>query len=124
VAGPQERKRFGEPVGRSRLPGAQVAALSRPLGERNRNDNDRHRWFHERRRFHRGGFVGWFGPVFWPYAYDDVFDYAFWPAEYDNYAFWAYAYDDILDNVFFAPGTEEVYASLGRGRARGLERRR
>ena len=106
---------------RNRPTRAQLAALSRPLGERNRNPNDRHRWFHERRRFHHGGFVGWFGPVFWPYAYDDFFDYAFWPAEYDDYGFWAYAYDDVLDNVFFTPGTEDAYASLG---GRGGERRR
>ena len=26
---------------------------------------------------YRRGYVGWGGPVFWPYAYDDVFDYAF-----------------------------------------------
>src|SRR5262245_50767600 len=24
-----------------------------------------------------GGHVGWAGPVFWPYAYDDIFNYAF-----------------------------------------------
>lgn len=114
---------------RNRIDRAQIAALSHPLGERNRNDNDRHRWFHERRRFHRGGFVGWFGPVFWPYAYDDFFDYAFWPYEYDDYAFWAYAYDDVFDNVFFAPGSEDVYASVGGGYSnagrsgRGGERR-
>jgi LTXXQ motif family protein len=110
-----------------RVSPAQLAALSRPLGERNRNDNERRRWFHERRRFHRGGFVGWFGPVFWPYAYDDFFDYAFWPYEYDNYGFWAYAYDDIFDNVFFTPGTEDVYASVGggyAGRGRHAGRRR
>ena len=124
VTEPNNRPRAAAPPERKPPDRAQIAALRHPLGERNRNHNDRHRWFHERRRFDRGGFVGWFGPVFWPYAYDDVFDYAFWPAEYDNYAFWAYAYDDILDNVFFAPGTEEVYASLGRGRARDGERRR
>jgi hypothetical protein len=116
------RPRAATPNARIRPSRAQLAALSRPLGERNRNDNDRHRWFGERRRFHHGGFIGWFGPVFWPYAYDDFFDYAFWPAEYDAYGFWAYAYDDILDNVFFTPGTEDVYASVGGGR--GAERRR
>jgi LTXXQ motif family protein len=124
VTEPNNRPHAATPADRKHPDRAQVAALRHPLGERNRNDNDRHRWFHERRRFHRGGFVGWFGPVFWPYAYDDFFDYAFWPAEYDNYGFWAYAYDDILDNVFFAPGTEEVYASLDRRPVRGAERRR
>jgi LTXXQ motif family protein len=124
VTEPNKPPRAAAPADRNRPDRAQIAALRHPLGERNRNDNERHRWFHERRRFHRGGFVGWFGPVFWPYAYDDFFDYAFWPAEYDNYGFWAYAYDDTLDNVFFAPGTGDVYASVGRGRTRGAERGR
>jgi hypothetical protein len=87
--------------------------LGGPLGERNRNFADRRRFFDERRRFHHGGFVGWFGPVFWPYAYDDVFDYAFWPSEYDDYGFWATAYDDLLDSVFWSPDTRDIYASVG-----------
>jgi hypothetical protein len=121
---PNNRPRIPAPSGRNRPSRAQIATLSRPLGERNRDHRERHHFFEERRRFHRGGFVGWFGPVFWPYAYDDFFDYAFWPAEYDDYAFWAYAYDDVLDNLFFTPGTEDVYASVGGGRGRGAERRR
>jgi hypothetical protein len=117
------RQRTAQPTGRNRPTAAQLAALSRPLGERNRNDNDRHRWFGERRRFRHGGFIGWFGPVFWPYAYDDFFDYAFWPYEYDDYGFWAYAYDDVLDSVFWTPGTEDIYASIGRA-GRSAESRR
>jgi hypothetical protein len=32
----------------------------------------------------RGGLVlGWFGPLFWPYAYYDLFDYVYWPYAYD-----------------------------------------
>ena len=53
-------------------------------------------WRHGR----RAAFVGWYGPVFWPYAYSDVFDYAFWPYGYDD-GFWAYAYDDFFDGVFW-----------------------
>jgi hypothetical protein len=113
VNGPGIANRQVTANGRNRLSGAQLANLSRPLGARNRNFEDRHRFFAERRRFHHGGFVGWFGPVFWPYAYDDVFDYAFWPAEYDNYGFWANAYDDVLTSAFWSPGTEEIYASVG-----------
>jgi hypothetical protein len=123
ITEPGHRPR-AEAGGRHRLSGAQFAALSRPLGERNRNDHDRHRWFHERRRFHHGGFVGWFGPVFWPTAYDDFFDYAFWPAEYDAYGFWSSAYDDVLANVFFSPGTEDISPSVGaERRGRGAKRR-
>ena len=119
-------QRLAEPNTRTRPSGTQLAAVSRPLGERNRNDNDRRRWFHERRRFHPGGFVGWFGPVFWPTAYDDVFDYVFWPAEYDSYGFWAFAYDDVLDNAFFAPDTGDISVGDGYvvrgGRGRGARR--
>jgi hypothetical protein len=43
--------------------------------------------------------VPWHGPVFWPYAYSDVFDYAFWPSGYDD-GYFAYAYDDFFDGVF------------------------
>ena len=47
----------------------------------------------------RAAFVPWHGPVFWPYAYSDVFDYAFWPSGYDD-GYFAYAYDDFFDGVF------------------------
>jgi hypothetical protein len=57
----------------------------------------------------RAGFVGWYGPVFWPYAYSDVFDYTFWPAGYDD-GYWAYAYDDFFDGVFWGEqGPPEDY---------------
>lgn len=42
--------------------------------------------------------IGWFGPLFWPYAYDDFIDYTFWPYAYD--AFWPYAYDDVYVGMF------------------------
>jgi hypothetical protein len=53
---------------------------------------------HHRQRFHRARVIGWFGPLFWPYAYYDMFDYAFWPYAYDT--FWPYAYDDIYGGMF------------------------
>jgi hypothetical protein len=47
----------------------------------------------------RGGLVvGWIGPLFWPYAYYDVFDYLYWPYAYDD--FWPYAYDDIYYGIY------------------------
>lgn len=49
---------------------------------------------------HRAAFVAWYGPVFWPYAYADIFDYTFWPYGYDD-GYWAYAYDDFIDGVFW-----------------------
>jgi hypothetical protein len=47
----------------------------------------------------RGGLVlGWFGPMFWPYAYYDLFDYVYWPYAYDD--FWPYAYDDVYYGIY------------------------
>jgi len=75
-------------------------------------------WRHGR----RAAFVAWYGPVFWPYAYSDVFDYAFWPSGYDD-GFWAYAYDDFFDGVFWGeagPPEDYVYGEpspQGRGYA-------
>ena len=71
--------------------------------------------FAANRAWHRGlraGFVPWYGPVFWPYAYSDIFDYAFWPGGYDD-GFWDYAYDDLFDGVFWGgagPPTDYAYA--------------
>jgi len=42
--------------------------------------------------------IGWVGPVFWPYAYYDFFDYVFWPYAYDD--FWPYAYDDVYYGIY------------------------
>jgi len=60
------------------------------------------------RRGFRGGFVGWAGPVFWPYAYDDVFNYAFWPSDYED-TYWAYAYDGAFDSVFSPDSNAYAY---------------
>jgi hypothetical protein len=49
----------------------------------------------------RGGcgvVIGWFGPLFWPYADYDLFDYIYWPYAYDN--FWPYAYDDVYYGIY------------------------
>ena len=76
-------------------------------------DHDR---FRDRDRF-RGIVIGWAGPVFWPYAYDDFVDYTFYP--YGNDTFWPYAYDDVYESIFggYAPYAT-AYAS-----ARTRERR-
>jgi hypothetical protein len=67
------------------------------------------------RQGRRAGFVPWYGPVFWPYAYSDVFDYAFWPDGYDD-GYFAYAYDDFFDGVFWGevgPPVDYAYADPG-----------
>jgi len=72
--------------------------------------------FEDRRRF-RGIVIGWVGPVFWPYAYEDFVDYTFWP--YANDTFWPYAYDDVYDSMFgaYAPYAS-AYADYPGGRRR------
>jgi LTXXQ motif family protein len=71
------------------------------------------RWaYFDRRRHHRHLFViGWLGPVFWPYFYDDYIDYTYWPYEYDT--FWPYAYDDVYVSVYgpYAYDGGSAYAS-------------
>ncbi len=72
------------------------------------------------RRALRGAFVGWFGPVFWPYAYEDIFDYALWPADYDyGPSFWTYAYDDVLGGMFEPYGYAEAVAGEPAARRAG-----
>jgi hypothetical protein len=58
----------------------------------------------------RRGYVGWAGPVFWPYAYDDFVDYAFWPyADAYNDQFWAYGYDDLFAGTLLPYDYAAVY---------------
>jgi hypothetical protein len=68
----------------------------------------------DRRHHHHFGFVlGFVGPVFWPYAYDDFVDYTFWPSAYDT--FWPYAYDDVFEGIYggYAPEYGAAYAYAG-----------
>ena len=50
-------------------------------------------------RLHRHGGVGWAGPLFWPFAYRDIYDYALWGYGYDE-PFWDYGYADIYAGIF------------------------
>jgi hypothetical protein len=69
------------------------------------------------RHHQRAGFVPWYGPVFYPYAYSDIFDYAFWPGGYDD-GYFAYAYDDFFDGVFWGEqGPPDQYVDDGSGAA-------
>lgn len=52
-------------------------------------------------RWHPHHHLGWIGPLFWPYAYGDVFYDALWPYAYASYdPFWYYGYDDIYEGIF------------------------
>jgi hypothetical protein len=74
-------------------------------------------WARDWRHHHRAGIVlGFIGPLFWPYAYDDFVDYTFAPYAYDT--FWPYAFDDVYAGIYggYAPeyyGPEDAYAYAG-----------
>lgn len=59
-------------------------------------------WYRDWRR-HRRAF-GWYGPLYWPYAYDSLFANVFIPYDdYGEYAydpFWDYGYGDIYAGMF------------------------
>jgi hypothetical protein len=67
---------------------------------------------------HGDGGYGWVGPVFWPFAYYDVYDYALWG---DGMGFWGYGYRDIYAAIFSPYGEDELarYVSPSRGRRFG-----
>jgi TolA-binding protein len=93
-----------------------AAAFNDPQAQAARTARE-HRWAprHAWRRGLRAAFVAWLGPVFWPYAYSDIFEYTFWAYAYEP-GYWAYAYDDFVDTVFWgADSPYSAYASLGPG---------
>jgi LTXXQ motif family protein len=60
------------------------------------------------RHFHG---YGWYGPVFWPYAYGDIFAFALWPYAYYD-PFWDYEPDWIWWSLFWPLG-EPGYVNYG-----------
>ncbi len=48
---------------------------------------------------HGNGGYGWVGPLFWPFAYFDIYDYAIWGSGVGA-SFWGYGYDDIYAGIF------------------------
>lgn len=65
---------------------------------------------------HRHGGFGWVGPLFWPFAYYDFYDYGWWD---DDYAFWDYGYDDIYAGMFSPYGYDD-YAGYMPSRPRAV----
>jgi hypothetical protein len=45
------------------------------------------------------------GPLFWPFAYYDIYDYALWG---DGIGFWGYGYRDIYAAIFTPYGDEDL----------------
>jgi hypothetical protein len=85
-------------------------------------------------RFHRFGVFGWFGPVFWPYAYSDIYCDVFWgywgygcadpywSVAYGN-PFWDYGYSDIYGGLFSPFGFGDLAAYLPSGPSDGRRAR-
>ncbi|WP_312015654.1 Spy/CpxP family protein refolding chaperone [Bradyrhizobium liaoningense] len=71
---------------------------------------------------HPGGYYGWVGPLFWPFAYNDLYDYTIWG---DGLGFWGYGYPDIYAGIFGPYGYDGLSTYLpqrmpGRRQARGV----
>jgi LTXXQ motif family protein len=69
-------------------------------------------WWH-----HGDGGYGWVGPLFWPFAYYDIYDYTIW----GDYGFWDYGYPDIYAGIFGPYGYDDLagyMAQPGRGQRR------
>jgi hypothetical protein len=58
---------------------------------------------------HQGGGYGWVGPLFWPFAYNDIYDYAIWG---DDIGFWGYGYPDIYAGIFGPYGYDDLRGYL------------
>ena len=62
---------------------------------------------------HGDGGYGWVGPLFWPFAYDDLSDYVVLG---DGTAFWAYGYGDIYAAIFTPYASADLAAYVEPGR--------
>ena len=63
---------------------------------------------------HRHGGYGWVGPLFWPFAYYDMYDYAMWGYG-DDPGFWDYGYNDIYAGLFSPYGYDDLTGYLPEG---------
>jgi len=90
---------------------AQIAATAARAGWHDRGRNGG--WWR-----HGNGGYGWVGPLFWPFAYYDMYDYALWG--YDP-SFWGYGYGDIYAGLFAPYGYDDLtgYLPLGGGASGG-----
>jgi hypothetical protein len=94
---------------------ARITASAATAGWHNGLDGGRGWWRHS-----NGGY-GWVGPLYWPFAYDDMYDYAMWGDDDDD-SFWGYGYGDIYVGLFapyayddlngYLPESTTAYASV------------
>lgn len=69
---------------------------------------------------HGNGFYGWIGPLFWPFAYFDIYDYTIWG---DGIGFWDYGYPDIYAGIFAPYGYGDLAGYMAQpSRGRRYER--
>jgi len=59
---------------------------------------------------HRNGGYGWVGPLFWPFAYYDIYDYTIWG---DGAGFWGYGYLDVYAGLFGPYGYDGLAGNPG-----------
>jgi len=107
--GPQDGSigMLGNPAGRGQLIAA--AALAGWHGGRASGGW----WRHD-------GSYGWVGPLFWPFAYDDMFDYAILGG---GRGLWDYGYADIYAAIFAPYGPDDL-ATYSSDRSSGGRHRR
>ncbi len=60
---------------------------------------------------HGNGGYGWVGPLYWPFAYYDLYGYAMWGYGYDD-SFWGYGYGDIYAGIFAPYGYDDLTGYL------------
>jgi hypothetical protein len=94
--------------GALRNPGtrARIAATAATAGWH--NGHGRGWWRHG-----HGGY-GWVGPLFWPFAYYDMYGYAMWGYG-DDPSFWDYGYNDIYAGMFAPYGYDDLVGYLPSG---------
>jgi len=80
---------------------ARIAAAAATAGWHNGREGGRGWWRHG-----NGGY-GWVGPLYWPFAYNDMYDYAMWGDGYDD-SFWGYGYGDIYAGMFAPYGYDDL----------------
>jgi len=68
---------------------------------------------------HGNGGYGWVGPLFWPFAYYDIYDYTIWG---DGAGFWGYGYLDIYAGLFGPYGYGGLSGYQGSGPPRRGQR--
>ncbi|MEH2511232.1 hypothetical protein V1291_002586 [Nitrobacteraceae bacterium AZCC 1564] len=58
---------------------------------------------------HGHGGYGWVGPVFWPFAYNDIYGYVIFG---DGMGFWDYGYPDVYAGIFAPYNNDELAAYM------------